>query len=356
MNNNKQVKRSIFGFGNYLVYFLASALVVTIIVLIVYQPTATETAASIRPRAILAFGAILALALVMTLLNGWWRRVTIGKPVKRILAATQTLTNGDFSVRIAPTHGVASVDELDAIIANFNIMAAELGSVEALQSDFIASVSHELKTPLAVIQNYATLLQDDTITTAARSQYSQKITAATMNLSVLITNILKLNKLDNQQITPQRDHFLLNDQLAETLVNDEPLWEAKKLDIETDLEEDIWLTTDRTLLALAWNNLLSNAIKFSPVGGTITVKLASTATAVSVSISDNGAGMTTAVQRHIFDKFYQADTAHSGNGNGLGLALVKRVVSLLNGHIEVVSAPGRGATFTVTLPTQSNQI
>lgn len=345
-----QVQHSLFGIGSYLIYFLASALVVTVIVLIVYKPTRLDTVSLLRPRAIVAMVAILAFALIMTLSNGLWRRYTIGRPVKRILDATQRLTDGDFSVRIETKPGITELDELDAIIDNFNIMATELGSVEALQSDFIASVSHELKTPLAVIQNYATILQDPGLSPEDRQNYAMRITSATSRLSVLITNIMKMNKLDNQQITPKTDNFLLNEQLAEVLVNYESLWEAKNLDLDAEMA-DLHITSDKALLELAWNNLITNAIKFTRNGGHLKVTMTQPTTdLVEVAISDDGVGMTDDVRHHIFDKFYQADTARASQGNGLGLALVKRVVDLLQGSITVTSTPDKGSTFRVTLP------
>ncbi|MCH4172482.1 MAG: HAMP domain-containing histidine kinase [Lactobacillus sp.] len=349
MNDEPQVKRSLFGLGNYLVYFLSSALIVTVSTSLIYQPQQQDVG-QLRRRAILTLIAILALALIMTLLNGLWRRYTIGRPVKAILQATEQLTKGDFDVRIDPFHGFESINELDAIISNFNIMAAELGSVEALQSDFIANISHELKTPLAVIQNYATMLQDPELDPDNRQEYTKKIIASTQKFSVLITNMMKLNKLENQLIIPKRDNFLLNEQLAAVLVEFEGLWEEKGIEIDVDMP-DLRITSDRALLALVWNNLIANAIKFSQQGDKITVSLTPSGTdRVTVTIQDTGAGMSDTVQQHIFDKFYQGDNAHAAKGNGLGLALVARVVKMLAGQIEVASQLGVGSTFKVTLP------
>lgn len=349
MKPETQVNRSIFGIGNYLVYFLASALIVTITIMIIDVPDHHETAQAIRPRALMVFAIIIGFALMMTIINGLWRRFTIGRPVKRILTATQQLANGDFSVRIEPTHSTDNRDELDAIIVNFNLMAKELGSVEALQSDFIANVSHELKTPFAVIQNYATLLQDETLTEQQRQQYTNKIIHTTQGLGTLITNILKLNKLENQQIVPKLDQYLINEQLAQCLINAEPLWEAKHIDINTDMP-DIKITSDQALLALAWNNLIANAIKFSDTGGQIDVTVKQNNQHIIVTIRDYGIGMDDKTSRHIFDKFFQADTVHATSGNGLGLALVHRIVELLGGTIQINTTLGQGSSFQVTLP------
>ncbi|WP_349515140.1 HAMP domain-containing sensor histidine kinase [Leuconostoc suionicum] len=352
MNDDlKTVKNSIFGIGNYLVYFLSSSLVVTLTILIIYVPTGEETVNSIRPRAILSLVIIIALALFLTVVNGLWRRYTIGRPVKKILEATQKVTEGQYDVRIEPSHGFDTITELDVIITNFNIMTKALGSVEALQTDFIASVSHELKTPLAVIQNYASILQDEDLSVEERAEYAVRITDATQRLSTLITNILKLNKIDNQEITPKNDTYLLNEQLAEVLVNHEALWEEKNIELEVDMP-DAYITSDSALLELAWNNLVSNAIKFSRTNGKITVSLIQLSEKeIIVQIRDNGIGMTEEVRDHIFDKFYQADTARSVQGNGLGLALVRRIIYLVGGQIEVTSQENKGSEFKIILPT-----
>lgn len=346
-----KVKNSIFGIGNYFVYFLSSSLVVTLTIFVLDIPRQDGPADAIRPRAILAFIIIIALALLLTLLNGLWRRYTIGRPVKKILEATQKVTQGQYDVRIEPSHGFDSINELDLIITNFNTMTKALGSVEALQTDFIASVSHELKTPLAVIQNYAAILQDPDLSVEEINKYALRITDATQRLSTLITNILKLNKIDNQEITTNKDTYLLNEQLAEVLVNHETLWEEKNIELEVDMD-DVYITCDKELLELAWNNLISNAIKFVRKNGKITVKLTQPSEKeIVVQIIDNGIGMSEEVKRHIFDKFYQADTARAVQGNGLGLALVHRIIYLVRGQIELTSQENEGSEFTITLPT-----
>ncbi len=345
-----KVKHSIFGIGNYFVYFLISSLVVTIAFWVLHEPNEISSNNLLKQRAILTFFVILLIALVFTLINGLWRRYTIGRPVKKILEATRKVTEGQLDVRIEPLHGLDSINELDAIITNFNKMTKELGNVEALQTDFIASVSHELKTPLAVIQNYATILQDPDLTVQERKNYAQRIADATIRLNRLVTNILKLNKLDNQSFIIHTKKYLLNEQLAAALINYEPLWEKKKIEIDADME-DIYITSDKDLLELAWNNLISNAIKFSLPGGHIRISiLRSSKNELTVKISDNGIGMTENVRRHIFDRFYQADTARAVQGNGLGLALVKRIVYLIGGKINVVSEENKGTTFSIILP------
>ena len=235
------------------------------------------------------------------------------------------------------------------IIDCLNKMAQELGSVETLRTDFIANVSHEMKTPLAVMQNYGTLLQTPDLTEEKRLEYAKGVADASRRLAEMMTNILKLNRLENQQIFPEATEFDLGEQLCACLLQFENAWEQKQIEIDTDIAEEVRVEADGELLRLVWNNLLSNAFKFTSPGGTVSVRLTATDSHATVQIADTGCGMTAEVGAHIFEKFYQGDTSHSVQGNGLVLALVKRVVDILQAQIRVDSAPGVGTTFTVTI-------
>ena len=274
------------------------------------------------------------------------RKIMVERPVKIITAATEQITQGDFSVRVATMHG-AGMEGFNQIGTAINKMAAELSGTETLRTDFIANVSHELKTPLAVMGNYATMLQRPGITEEEKCEYAKAISEAARKLAQLITNILKLNKLENQQIFPQPQEFDLGEQLCQCLLGFEDAWEAKNLEIETDIQDDVRIQSDPELLSLVWNNLISNAVKFTPDGGTIGLSLKRENDSVVVSVRDTGCGIKPDVGQHIFEKFYQGDTSHATQGNGLGLALVKRVVDILNGEINVQSMFGQGSTFTV---------
>ena len=195
--------------------------------------------------------------------------------------------------------------------------------------------------------NYATMLQKPGIIEEEKNEYAKAISEAARKLAQLITNILKLNKLENQQIFPQPKEFDLGEQLCESLLGFEDAWEAKNLEIETDIEDNVRIKSDPALLSLVWNNLISNAVKFTPDGGKIGVSLKAEEEHVIVSVSDTGCGMKPEVGQHIFEKFYQGDTSHATQGNGLGLALVKRVVDILGGEIGVHSVYGQGSSFTV---------
>ena len=182
-----------------------------------------------------------------------------------------------------------------------------------------------------------------------RMEYAGAISQSARRLAALITNILKLNRLENQQIFPKHEEFDLSGQLCECLLGFEDAWEEKGLDIETDIEDEVYLASDPELLSLVWNNLISNAVKFTPKGGTIGVALRREGNQVLVSVSDTGCGIDPETGKHIFEKFYQGDTSHATQGNGLGLALVKRVMDILDGEISVRSTPGQGSTFTVRI-------
>ncbi|MBR2070339.1 MAG: HAMP domain-containing histidine kinase, partial [Clostridia bacterium] len=221
--------------------------------------------------------------------------------------------------------------------------------VETLRTDFIANVSHEMKTPLSVMQNYGTLLQSPNLSEKERLEYAKGITEGSRKMADMMTNILKLNRLENQQIYPEIKEFDLGEQLCECLIQFENVWEKAEIDIQTDIAENVKVKADEELLSHVWNNLFSNAFKFTHSGGTVSVSLTATEKDAIVKVSDTGCGMTAEVGAHIFEKFYQGDTSHSVQGNGLGLALVKRVVDIMQGEISVESAVGKGSTFTIKI-------
>ena len=338
--------------NNYVVFFLVVAFVVTCCMMLFISTLAKTmgivfSEQNIAAAAKITFLNVLLLTFLFGTIDYIRRRIMVDRPVKRITEATEKIMQGDFSVRIEPMNG-SGMEGFNQIGKAINAMAAELSGTETLRTDFIANVSHELKTPLAVMANYATMLQRPGITEEEKNEYAKAISEASRRLAQLITNILKLNKLENQQIFPTPRQFNLSEQLCQCLLVFEDAWEAKHLEIEVDVPDDVYIRSDPELLSLVWNNLISNAIKFTPEGGTVGIRLKAEDTAVTVSVSDTGCGMTAETGRHIFEKFYQGDTSHATQGNGLGLALVRRVVDILSGEIGVQSVYGQGSTFTVT--------
>lgn len=349
---NRKYKQILRAVNHYLVFFLIVAFVVSCCMMLFVTVLADTmdlvfTTDNIGDAARLTFGNVLLITLFSGTFDYLRRRQMVDRPVKQILEATEKIMQGDFTIRIEPVKEFAGETGFNEIITAINKMTAELAGTETLRTDFIANVSHELKTPLAVMGNYATMLQKPDICEEERIEYAKAISHGSRRLAALITNILKLNKLENQQIFPQMDEYDLGEQLCESLLQFEDAWEQKQLNIETDMQEAVRIRSDPELLSLVWNNLISNAVKFTPQGGTIGISLKAEGNLVTVSVRDTGCGIRPEVGQHIFEKFYQGDPSHATQGNGLGLALVKRVVDILNGEIGVQSIYGQGSTFTV---------
>lgn len=290
----------------------------------------------------------LVLSLLITTADSLRRKLTIGRSVEDILDATQSISEGNFRVRLTPRHSYNKFDDYDKIMYNLNTMAAELSKSEMLKNDFISNVSHEMKTPLSIIRNYATALSDEKLDPDTRAKYTAILIQTTDRLTTLVTNILKLNKLENQQIMSEMTEVRLDESLIQSILEFEELIENKGIELDCDIDE-MTIVTSPSHLEIVWNNLLSNAIKFTPSGGKISVSLKNDNSRAIVKIADNGMGMTKETGFHIFDKFYQGDTSHAKEGNGLGLALVKKVIDILGGSISVESELGKGATFTVVI-------
>ena len=354
MKRGAMVKKLLFVLNSWLTFFLLAGFVVTCCTMLFLNTLSqtldlTFTEENISAAAKITFINVLVISLIFTLIDFLRRKIMVDRPTKRITEAGERLMDGDFTVRIQPMNDSYAYDSFNSIIGCFNKMAEELGSVETLRTDFIANVSHELKTPLAVMQNYGTMLQSPVLSEEERIEYAKGITDNSRRLASLITNILKLNKLENQQIFPVSERFDLSEQLCEALLCFEDIWEQKNIGIETDIADGVSISSDPELLSLVWSNLLSNAFKFTESGGSVSVSLSADQNSAVVRISDTGCGISPETGAHIFEKFYQGDTSHSSQGNGLGLALVKRVVDIMQGEISVESEVGRGSTFTVRL-------
>lgn len=270
---------------------------------------------------------------------------TYETPLQEISKATEEVSKGNFSVSVPTVNPPEKYDYLDYMILDLNKMIEDLNGIETLRTDFISNVSHELKTPLAVMQNYARLLQTPDLTEENRKEYATAILQKCQQLTSLITNILKLNKLENQQIYPKVSPYDLGEELRECLLGFEEAWSEKNLELEVEIEDGIMTTTDGQLLSLIWNNFISNAIKFTPENGKIIVRLKKLGGLIQVSVQDSGCGMDEKTMSHIFEKFYQGDTSHATKGNGLGLALAARVADICNGKIRVESRPEKGSVF-----------
>ncbi len=298
--------------------------------------------------AVLILIVILLLSTFCTVFDWARRKITVDRPTKKILGATEKIAEGDFSTRLEITHEYGKYNEYDLIMENLNKMATELEKNEVLKTDFISNVSHEIKTPLAVIQNYATLLQDDTLDTETRKSHAKTVISASKRITDLITNILKLNKLENQEIQEKHEAFSLTEALGNSVLAFEAWLEKKNIQLNCDFD-DVVIFSSKSLLDIVWNNLISNAIKFTSDGGKIDISLKRIDRSAEIQVADTGCGMTSEVGAKIFEKFYQGDTSHATQGNGLGLALVKKVIDILGGEISVQSEVNKGSTFTILL-------
>lgn len=352
MRRSDMKKKILRGIYNYLMFFLLVAFLVTCTTMLFVSTLADTlnmelTSANMGVASKLTFLNVIILSILFTMIDAVRRKLTTERITKHIASAASRLVQGDFSVRISFVNQIGVDEKFNEIIECFNMMAEELSGVETLRTDFIANVSHEMKTPLSVMQNYGILLQAPGLSDEKRLEYAKGVTDGSRRLADMMTNILKLNRLEKQQIFPKTQEYDLGEQLCICLLNYESVWEDKDIEIETDIAEDVKVNTDEELLSLVWNNLFSNAFKFTPEGGKVSVVLEATEQHAIVKVRDTGCGMSPEVGAHIFEKFYQGDTSHATQGNGLGLALVKRVVDILQGEISVESSVGKGSTFVV---------
>lgn len=266
-------------------------------------------------------------------------------PITRLSNAISQVAAGDFSVRLQSN---SKITEMRETYANFNLMTQELAATETLQSDFVSNVSHEFKTPINAIEGYAMLLQDQHQSPAEQAEYVEKILSNTRRLSELVGNILLLSKVDNQAIQAGRKQYRLDEQIRQAILSLEQKWTEKEIEFDVDMEPIIYCGNESLMLHV-WTNLIDNAVKFDPAGGNVRIRLAQETGQIRFEIEDNGPGISPETQKHIFDKFYQADSSHKSEGNGLGLALVKRILDTCGGNIQVQSQLGCGTRFLITL-------
>lgn len=295
-----------------------------------------------------SFPSMLIFLLMVSLLISAVLSTIMGKmslrPMKRFIDATKQIAMGNFDVRVEP-HGP---DEMIKLADSFNDMARELNSIETLRTDFVDNVSHEFKTPVVSIRGFAKLLKNDDLTPGQRNEYLDIIISESDRLATLSSNVLLLSKLGSEEYI-ETARYPLDEQLRKCILLLEPQITKKKLNLDIELDS-LSITASEDLLQHVWINILSNAIKFTPENGTIGVKLKDLTLGAEVTITDSGVGMDKDVQRHLFDKFYQGDESHSTEGNGLGMALVKRILDLCDGDITVSSLPGAGTEMVVAIP------
>ena len=299
-----------------------------------------------EPGPFIPFVSLMTMGIIIATAVNFFVGKKVLKPISAFSKAMVDVAKGDFQVKLN-YDGV--VEELNEMSVNFNTMVHELGNIETLRSDFVISVSHEFKAPLTSIEGYATIIQNPELTEEQKNECAQIIIDSTKQLAKLSSNILMLSDLENKEIITKKAEFRLDEQIRQAILLFEPIWNSKKINFNIDLNPASYFG-NAELLMQVWLNVIGNAIKFTPKNGEISIGLKDAPSHLKVIISDTGTGMTSEVQKHIFDKFYQADRSGCTDGNGLGLSLVKRILDLCQGSIQVNSSPGLGTTFLLEFP------
>lgn len=281
---------------------------------------------------------------------------TMLHPIRDIIQATKEVADGNYDITVEHKKSVMSrPTEINTLTESFNYMTQELRNTEMFRNDFIHNFSHEFKTPIISIRGFARQLYQGNLTPEQKTEFAKIIMDESEHLSNMSSNVLLLSKLENQEIVSDKVTFSLDEQLRNCVLIFEEAWTNKNLELDLDLES-VEYYQNEDLLSHVWINLIGNAIKFSRNDGTLTITCKKINDSIWVAVTDTGIGIEPEKQKHIFDKFYQGDSSHATSGNGLGLALVKRILTMMNGRISVKSKPGIGTTFSVTLPIENNDI
>ncbi len=289
---------------------------------------------------------LLAFSAIVGIISASYINRRIFSPILKISQSMSKVADGDFTVKLETE---SRIREIQDIYESFNLMVRELAATEIVGSDFISNVSHEFKTPINAIEGYTTLLQDGGVSKEQEAEYIEKIIYSTKRLSDLASNILLFSKIDNQAIDSQKHRFRLDEQIRQAILMLEPKWTEREIDFDVDLDT-VEYTCNESLLFHVWSNLIDNAIKFDPQGGYIGIKMRADGDSVTVTVEDSGPGIADDAKRRIFDKFYQSDSSHKDEGSGLGLALVRRILTAVGGTVTVADRDPTGSVFTVTLP------
>lgn len=338
-------------FSQLWIYFVAITFLMMVIVLSVfvgllftvnhYQLLAPEREGHLFP-----FYFIIFLSLVIGAALSFFVGKRILQPIGDLRQAMSKVSKGDFAIQLDEQQQMEDVKEL---YHDFNVMVKELSSIETLRNDFVSTVSHEFKTPIATIKGYVQLLQDDSLSKEERQNYLERMLDGTQQLTHLTDNILKLSKLENQGLGLDFQHFRLDEQIREVILFLQPKWEQLNLTLDLDLPHTIYNGNEEFLYQV-WLNLMDNAIKYSQKNSSIHAHLSDVEDGKVITLSDEGIGMTNEVSSRIFDKFYQSDTSRKTKGNGLGLALAKQIIELHQGTIKVNSSLNQGSVFKIFLP------
>ncbi len=337
------MKRFLYNLISYIVFLITVTVVVSIGILIFSKVKDFET--SILAIFVLLY--ILFTALIFFIIDYIRRNIIIQKPLNDILDATNLISKGEFDIKLKPRHNYNNYDELDKIMININKMAIGLRNDEILKNDFISNFSHEIKTPIAIMNGYINLLKRNEMSKEERDEYIDKLYNSSINLSNLISNILKLNKLENSEI--ELNDVNLSNVLENVIISYDELFNNKKINLDIDMDDRLIKYTNESFIQLIFSNLISNAIKFSKYEEIVEIKLKNKNDYIEFMVKDNGIGMSKDTIIHIFNRFYQGDTSHKTEGNGLGLSMVKKAIDRLGYKISIESEEEKGSTFIVDI-------
>ena len=337
------MKRFIYNLISYIIFFITVTVVVSIGILIFSKVKDFET--SILAIFVLLY--ILFTALIFFIIDYIRRNIIVQKPLNDILDATNLISKGEFDIKLKPRHNYNNYDELDKIMININKMAIGLRNDEILKNDFISNFSHEIKTPIAIMNGYINLLKRNEMSKEERDEYIDKLYNSSINLSNLISNILKLNKLENGEM--ELNDVNLSSVLENVIISYDELINNKKINFDIDIDDRLIKYTNESFIQLIFSNLISNAIKFSKYEGIVEIKLKNKNDYIEFMVKDNGIGMSKDTIIHIFNRFYQGDTSHKTEGNGLGLSMVKKAIDRLGYKISIESEEEKGSTFIVDI-------
>ena len=354
---NKRFPQTVFGltFLFALIIFCALAVTVSVAAVVTFLVVRSDIIPTTAEMVPIIWTTCVIMALVSFLfgaLVAWMASMVPLRPIRELMAGMDKLAGGDFKTRISPGFWMQKHPNLLALTQSFNKMAEQLQNTEMLRSDFINNFSHEFKTPIVSIAGFARLLHRGNPTEAQREEYLAIIEEESLRLSAMATNVLNLTRLENQTILTERTRYNVSEQLRHSVLLLEEEWARKDLDLSMEFDE-FYINANEEQMKQVFINLLDNAIKFAPDGGAVRVTAAQAGGMTRISVSNNGPEIPVSQREMIFRKFYQADESHSGLGNGIGLAIVHRVVELHGGRVAV-DCSGGWTTFTVTLPGKEN--
>ena len=264
----------------------------------------------------------------------------------------EKISQGNYKIKI-PKENAGT---FNTMIENFNNMTTELDNRRSLNDDFVNNFSHEFKTPISSIKGFADLLLEENLSESDRKKYLKIISEEAERLTYLSEKALFLSKINIQNSIPNKQKYSLTQQISKILLLMEKELNEKNISVHSDLEA-ISYFSNPDIVNHMWSNLISNAVKYTNEGGNISIILKEIGNHIIFTLQDDGIGIDAEKQKFIFNEYYQADESHTTKGVGLGLSVVKKILDLSNGSIEVYSAPDKGTTFIVKLeqsPTEKN--